>query len=165
MIPLRRTTRAGVAHHEAGHAIVGLQLGFKIVEASIVEREADGYTRLGFVEFEPEPTLDIPARIIRIAAGPIAQRYYSETLNQAFNASGDEEQIEALKEALPGSFLERAATVERLRRTAHEMVIANWRAIEALAETLQCRGAVTGAELFAAIEQGHRDLADVLVAA
>lgn len=153
-----RTSRAAFAHHEAGHAIVGIALGFDVVEISIVEVEREEYVLSGFVLYGQEHDLDLRGRIVRTAAGPIAQEVYSELGDLARNAAGDEESIVKLAESLPAAT--RAETVEDCRREARALVLQLWRDIEALAEALMQRGSVAGSDIASAIRQGRRDIDD-----
>jgi hypothetical protein len=48
---------SAVAHHEAGHLVVGRALGREVERATIREDVADGMRRCGHVTFAPLPSL------------------------------------------------------------------------------------------------------------
>jgi hypothetical protein len=68
-------TREELAHHEAGHAVVGYLLGEPIVRVTIKRQRVDGRESYGHVRFD---SAHVPALIAAIDywAGPLAVDYY-----------------------------------------------------------------------------------------
>lgn len=136
--------RSRMAHHEAGHAVVALVVGLRLIEVQIGER--DGYS-----EHEPKDDAELFAQrgeiearralVVMQLAGWCAQHAWDSRCG-AFGCEGDAEKVAFnLK---PLGELTNRWQFDELKAESERLVAAHWGAISRLAGELLVLGTLSG---------------------
>ena len=133
----------GIAHHEAGHAVVACAVGLgpAIREVTIVPRPGD---YAGCVHFQRGAFDDVPSRhvLTMLWAGELAARWHQDRCFRpvALYAT-DQEQALAIARA-------NSIRWEHSRGEAEQIITAHWSLIRAIADVLLDRKTLTGDVIF-----------------
>jgi hypothetical protein len=127
------------AHHEAGHAVVASVLGTPIKRASL--DEVWTLVRVGC------PRARRDQAIIALAGAEAETKHCGYSLDRQAEKWGDAWATD-LDSALRD--LDRAAVAPAIRQ-ARQLINEQWRSVEVVAQALQERGALTGADIHALI--------------
>ena len=139
------------AHHEAGHAVVGVRRRFSLTFVCLTPRPTDHWydtvpdwgTALGCTKFDPDSRSDAESWIIMTAAGSSAGFLFDPNSVAAKLENPDLEEIDntVKKEGYD------LATRNRLIAEAKEIVGANWDSIKRVAQALVERQYLSGDEV------------------
>lgn len=140
-----KVSTAYVAYHEAGHAVIAWDVGFKPKKCSIV---AEGMTA-GHIMHQPpwprrnpqhDPKRGDEERALSAAmvalAGPIAQKRHNPNSVRRYHGSSDRLYAYALSELFCQSEAERQAWLNLCIIRAEERLEAHWSAVKNVAEAL-----------------------------
>jgi hypothetical protein len=127
------------AHHEAGHVVVGIRLGFSLVSVRLAQ---PGENWQGRTEFECWLD-DEDSNVIMIEAGPIAGYVFDPDSGEAAAYDGRDKQM--IKERWP----KRSRDV--LRAQAAQCVGNNWHLIKRVAQDLLDAEELSGEQVRALI--------------
>lgn len=143
--------RWSAAHHEAGHCIVALQRGLRVDEVMLKVQprwfrtpRADGLAKVG------DEKSDASSLALVAAGGPAAEAWWNHVAR-----GGDfafcHEWTQANNPDDMAKLAGYATAVQQGRQVivvrAVELVVANWPAVEALAQALAKRGRLNGREI------------------
>jgi hypothetical protein len=142
---------SATAHHEAGHVVVGVHLGFSLKCVCLAPRTTedrhgivtDWEGRLGGTEFDPFPQFDADSRIIMTAAGPIAAFMFDPNSVAGKFVGADQGMIDQTINAAGYDI----STRERLIAEAKQLVSDNWDSIKRVAHALVERRNLSGDEV------------------
>ena len=128
------------AYHEAGHAVVAIQLGFQFKHITIIPGDDDS---LGHILYEQYTMFlnvghrsfarDLRDYLVSNRAGPIAEERYTGRWNDV-GAAGDDEHFLSMLYRMYGDRRDRHA--RDLTRQARRLVATHWRGIECVAQAL-----------------------------
>ena len=129
------------AHHEAGHAVAAIELGFQFDHVTIVPNEDDnslGHILYGFYSMflnigHRQFARDLRDYLITNRAGPVAQERYTGQWDED-GASSDDEHFWQILWQMYGERRERHA--RNLTRQARRLVYVQWPAIERVTQGL-----------------------------
>jgi ATP-dependent Zn protease len=155
-------SKLSIAYHEAGHAVIGLRLGFEIDTAQInIQEIFIGRGTRGIVySRDPRWKLQHDSRYVRdimaSQTGEIAQHLCSDPFEKQNEWGGDHRHIRSrARKACKGDEAKADALIERLHRQTEKLVQDNRDAIERVALALMERGYLTGEEIKGLL--GERD--------
>lgn len=116
------------AHHEAGHVIVGICLGFSLASVHLAPPTGGGADWQGCTKFDP-PLPDVDCQIIMIEAGPMAGYIFDPDSKAAACDGKDRQMIEERRSCAKQSR-------DALRAQAAQRVGKNWDLIKRVAQAL-----------------------------
>lgn len=153
-----------VAHHEAGHAVVGFALGRGFKRATIVpgeDGESLGHVAPRVLQFTRKldrrsPTAREEQRLLddivfRLAGAQAECRFRGVELRQVLGEGGAEHdyaEIPRFAEILEPSLVPRAALLDYLDARAADLVELHWFLIETLASELAARRTLSGPAVY-----------------
>lgn len=141
------------AFHEAGHVVATWSLGFRVVYATIIPQSHAA----GEAKHEPTGRSDLVAVIA--FAGPAAQRRSHPRSNIAHGASFDREVITIAAEVLFAALHDRKSFIRQADREARAIVDRHWLAVDAVAQALMERQALSGFAIEGIIREAEEEWA------
>lgn len=138
-----------IAHHEAGHTVINLALGFTVRWVEI--DDVSGFTKRGPMPESVEPWADLVATL----AGPCAEARFQNG-PMPYGECSDYRYARQCADGLVdlGHFEHRAAAWDFGRHRAEQLVEHYWGHIERVATALQLRHRIEGAGLMPLVNTG-----------
>jgi len=137
--------RLAGAHHEAGHTVVAVDAGFRVLSVGIcshrMRREAVQFSAYCKADIEAQTPAEMEAVVRMAMAGGIAQHIHRPSSWRQSHGYDDSNIVERVMDRL-GVDRTDDAWLERLSRETYESVLRLWPHVERIAERLVARSSL-----------------------